>query len=125
MTCIFFGLTVLNIGVQSEENVDGTTTYSSNLPILWVVSLVILFFILYKTDSKRKSRTNLGFAYHLATGAVVLVTILSLTLIGLLNSNGLDYYLLIPAIAWGISLLIHWVATRTSIKGIEGKKVFK
>lgn len=118
---LVFWLSIINdFGIQTTNNADGTTTITSSMPLIWVGLLAVSFFVLYKSDSKRGTRANLGFAYHAATTVIVLIPIMVLLVV-----SDFDVYALIPLVALTLSLAIHWFFTRKDPKGLEGKKVFR
>jgi len=125
-TGLLYWLTVLNdVGVETVKNADGTETISTSMPFVWMGILCVSWFVLYKTDSKRGSRSNLDFTYHCAMTAIVLLPFLVMLIAMPFTSNGFDPYIVIPFLALSVSLFVHWFFTRKNPKGIEAKKAFK
>jgi|GEM_PF-1931636 len=125
-TTLFYWLTVFNdVGVERTKNADGTETISTSMPLLWLLIFFVSFLLLYKTDNIRGTRSNLGFAYHVAATVIVLLPVIAMLILWPFTSYGFDPFLLLPIAALSVSLLIHWFFTRKDPKGIEGKKVFK
>jgi len=125
-TALFYWITVENdIGVNKTENADGSVTFTSSMPLLWLAIFALTWFLLYKTDSVRRTRSNLGFVYHVATIAIVLVPLLAVLAVSPFISDSFDPFIFIPVSALSLSLLIHWFFTRKNLKGFEAKSVFK
>ncbi len=125
VSTIFYVMTMLDVGTNTTENSDGTTTITSSIPLYWFATVFIAFLLFYFTDKKRDSRSNLGLAYHIVTTAVVLLPLAIFSIYSIISKGMLDYFVLVPMGALIISLLIHWIATRRDLKGFESKKVFK
>ncbi len=74
-----------------------------------------------KRDPIRKSRKDLDFMYHLAT--FVIVNSIGLIAVLLAKPTELLSYFYGTGF-WGIGLLMHYISSRNSLKGMRGKDVF-
>ena len=126
-SALLYWLSVENdIGVKTTNNSDGTVTISSWMPLLWMLIALISFFVLYKSDNQRSTRSNLGFSYHVAiTGVVLLAYALGHIAFLSLGDGSASIYDLIPVGALSFILGIHCFFARKTLKGHEPKKVFK
>jgi hypothetical protein len=126
-TLLFF--TFLKEGILIQQVEGEPNAYVTSLPVLYGVIWLLSSVFCYGTDSARKSRQNLGFSYHIASTVVVFTGMVFGFAIfgGDANSQGFRTieFLAYPAIAMGLSLLVHWFATRKSPKGIDKKEAFK
>lgn len=92
--------------------------------ILFGAALFITGLVLGYKDPVRKSRTDLGFQYHLIT--FIIVNVIGIP--WLFISMGLNKEILINAafqcIPWGIGLFVHYYFSSRSIKGINKEEIF-
>ena len=124
-----FGVTtlVLSIGFFSY-------LYSSikahTYDYIWIAALafgVLMFFngLLWGwRDSVRKSKSDLGFMYHLYTFVIVNnINLIFLFFFGFLEKyNENHFYLYI--LFWGIGLMVHYYAMKKKIKGMDKEELF-
>ena len=86
---------------------------------IWLISFTVCYF----TENRNRSRINLGLQYHVFTTVIMAIAISVSMITGMQSFNIIWNW--IPIIALSVSLLIHYLFTRKTIKGIEPKSVFK
>lgn len=95
---------------------------------IWVLAIgygVVWFMsglLLGKADNARNYRGNLGLMYHLVT--TVIMTVTSIGAAFLLEHQEVSDTLWVVGSA-NLSLLVHWLTTKDSPKGVNKKEAFK
>jgi cobalamin synthase len=124
---IFAAIGVINTAVFFPV-LEWLLNRSSQHDWVWLAAVVygVVWFmagmLLGRSDNARDYRGNLGLVYHSISTLIVLLGAVPVAIF-FENFNIMDTIWVM--VAMGSSLLIHWLATRNSPKGIDKKEAFK
>jgi CHASE2 domain-containing sensor protein len=114
----FLARGVLTTRVEGEAN-----TYVSSLPAFYAVIWFFSGLVLAGTDKARNSRYNLALAYHVASSAIIVISMIYALIMFEVFRN--IEFAVIPIFLMAISFGIHWFVVRNNPKGIDKKDAFK
>jgi hypothetical protein len=120
-TVAFFVCIDKGIGITKVTNEPNT--YVTSLPFIYGLIWFISSGVFGKLDSVRKTRMNLGLAYHMASNIAMAIGMVFAVIT--LKELRTWQFIVFPTLAMGVSYLVHWFFVRKTVKGIEIEKAFK